>query len=257
MTGHLPVLMYHGLHASAQAPGRFDVVYSVTPDDFARQLDWLAGNGYRGVRLRDLGATDNTCKPVIISFDDGDVSNLEIALPLLTERGFAAEYFITADFVDQPGMLSTAGVRALADAGMGVQSHGCTHRYLEDLDAAALEAELRESKQRLESLTGGAVEALALPGGRGGERERRMALQLGYRDVLNSEPGRNLGWQRGEYLQRLAITRGLALADFAALVNWRGVTPRWIQARHHLLGWPKRLLGNQRYERWRARVLRS
>ena len=30
----LPVLMYHGLHASAEDPGRFDPVYSVAPEEF-------------------------------------------------------------------------------------------------------------------------------------------------------------------------------------------------------------------------------
>jgi peptidoglycan/xylan/chitin deacetylase (PgdA/CDA1 family) len=253
MSEFLPVLMYHGLHADTQARGRFDSVYSVAPDEFARQLDWLADNGYRTVRLGDIGAVD---KPVLITFDDGDASNLDVALPLLLRRGFTAEFFVTSDFIDQPGMLSPEATRALAGAGMGVQSHGRTHRYLEDLDPEALAAELSHSKQRLESVTGRPVEALALPGGRGGERERQAALQLGYRYVLNSVPGPNRVRRPGEYLQRLAITRNLPLDDFAALVSWRGIGPRWMQARHHLLGWPKRLLGNQRYERLRARVLR-
>ena len=101
MSRALPVLMYHGLHASADDPGRFDPVYSVTPEEFRRQLDWLVENGYRAVRLRDLETPDNSAKAVVISFDDGDVSNRTVALPLLKERGLAAEFFVTADFVDQ------------------------------------------------------------------------------------------------------------------------------------------------------------
>jgi peptidoglycan/xylan/chitin deacetylase (PgdA/CDA1 family) len=253
----LPVLMYHGLHASPNDAGRFDPVYSVTPDDFGRQLDWLVEHGYRAVRLRDVDALAPSVKPIVISFDDGDVSNYTVALSLLKERGFAAEFFITADFIDQPSMLTAAHTRALADAGMGVQSHGCTHRYLEDLDDASMTAELRDSKRRLETITGNGVDALALPGGRGGERERRIARDLGYRYVLNSAPGANRNRRDGEYLERIAVTRTMRLEEFAALVTWSGMSPRWQRLRFRLLRLPKRVLGNRRYERWRSRVLRT
>ncbi len=209
------------------------------------------------MRLRDVDSLDASIRPVVISFDDGDVSNYSVALPLLKERGFAAEFFVTADFIDQPGMLTATDTRALADAGMGVQSHGCTHRYLEDLDDAALASELRDSKRRLERVTGRDVDALALPGGRGGERERRLARELGYRHVLNSAPGVNRSRRDGEYLERVAVTRGMSLDEFAALVTWRGVAPRWQRMRFRLLRLPKRVLGNKRYERWRSRVLRT
>lgn len=257
MSRLLPVLMYHGLHAGSDDAGRFDSVYSVTPNDFRHQLDWLVAQGYRAVRLRDVDSLDASIKPVIISFDDGDVSNYTVALPLLKERGFTAEFFVTADFIDQTGMLTAANVRALSEAGMGVQSHGCTHRFLEDLDETSLASELRESKQRLERAGGGDVDALALPGGRGGERERRLARELGYRHVLNSAPGVNRDWRDGEYLERVAVTRGMSLDEFAALVTWRGVAPRWQRMRFRLLRLPKRVLGNKRYERWRSRVLRT
>jgi peptidoglycan/xylan/chitin deacetylase (PgdA/CDA1 family) len=255
MSATLPVLMYHGIHAAATDPGRFDAVYSVTPDAFERQLDWLVAHGYRGVRLRDVEGLDAAVKPVVITFDDGDVSNHDVALPLLLERRFAAEFFVTADFVGQTGMLSAAQTRALADAGMGVQSHGCTHRYLEDLDEAAMTSELSESKRRLEAITDVSVDALALPGGRGGARERMAALKLGFRHLLNSVPGPNRHRHDGNYLQRMAVTHDIDLDDFASLVRWSGVKPRWQRARFEMLTWPKRILGNRRYERWRSRVL--
>ncbi len=249
----LPVLMYHGLHASDAAPGRFDPVYSVAPTEFARQLDWLRDHGFRSVRLDapEPGAD----KPVVISFDAGDVSNFTVALPLLRERGMVAEFFITSDFIGQRGMLEIGHVHALADAGMGVQSHGRSHRFLEDLDVEAMYAELRDSKARLEAASEQRVTGTAFPGGRGSARERDTALQLGYRHVLGSTPGRNRGRRPHECYERIAVTRGLPLADFAALVAWRGWRPRLAQARFRALRIPKRLLGNERYQRLRARLL--
>ncbi len=121
----LPVLMYHGLHADQNARGRYDPVYSLHPDDFARQLDWLLQSGHQTVHI-DAGlsqaASSGTSRPVLITFDDGDVSNIEIALPLLVERGMVAEFFITSDFIGQPGMLSSQDVRSLSDVGMGIVS---------------------------------------------------------------------------------------------------------------------------------------
>ncbi|MFT3790722.1 MAG: polysaccharide deacetylase family protein [Rudaea sp.] len=252
---NLPILMYHGLHVDERCRGRFDPTYSVTPDRFAAQLDRLRQNGYRSVRLCELATDADDGKRVVITFDDGDVSNLEVALPLLRERGMLAEFFVTSGFVDQPGMLTSRDVRALADAGMGVQSHGATHRYLQDLDDAELESELVRSKQALEQMTGVGVDALALPGGRGGARECAAALRLGYRHVLNSEPGLNRRRREGEYLQRLSVTRALALDDFADRVAGRGIGPYVAQWRYRVLALPKRLLGNARYERLRKRVL--
>jgi peptidoglycan/xylan/chitin deacetylase (PgdA/CDA1 family) len=249
----LPVLMYHGVHASDADPGRFDTVYSVWPDAFARQLDWVVENGFRSVRLDAPDA--GTEKTVVISFDDGDVSNFTVALPLLRERGMVAEFFITSDFIGQPGMLEVGQLRQLADAGMGVQSHGRSHRFLEDLDAEALYAELRDSKARLEAASGQRVTGIAFPGGRGAGRERDTALRLGYRHVLGSEPGDNREHRPHECYERIAITRDLSLSDFGALVTWRGWRPRLARARFRALRIPKRLLGNERYQRLRARLL--
>ena len=251
----LPILMYHGLHASVRAHGIYDPVYSVAPDQFERQLDWLATHGYRTTLLHDAEAASETAPSVVITFDDGDVSNAELALPALAERGMVAEFFVTADFVGQDGRMTPEHLRALVAAGMGVQSHGYSHRYLADLDEADLEFELAESKRRLEAIVGTPVLALALPGGRGGERERVAALRLGYRDLLNSEPGPNCKRVRGDYLQRLAVTHDLPLSDFARLVQWRGLLPRARQARYRALAVAKHLLGNQPYERFRKRLL--
>lgn len=255
-----PILMYHGLHAQVSDRGRYDSVYSVRPEDFARQLDWLVQNEWRSMRLdqwdSDPGA-DTSERQVVISFDDGDISNLETALPLLLERAMVAEFFITSDFVGQAGMLAEPDIRTLADAGMGVQSHGQTHRFLEDLDSDAMIDELTESARRLQALSGTPVTAIALPGGRGGERERLAALRLGYRQLLGSVPGCNRRWSTGRWLERIAVTRELALNRFAALVEYRGLAPRMARLRYDGLALPKRILGNARYASLRTRMLKQ
>jgi len=250
----LPILMYHGLHADADSRGRFDPVYSLAPDRFARQLDWIQAQGYRCMLL-DEAMQQRGDRALVISFDDGDLSNIEVALPLLLERGMKAEFYITTAFIGATGMVSADDVRQLAAAGMGIGSHGCSHAFLEDLDTTALMSELDDSRCRLQALSRRPVDAIALPGGRGGERELIAAQSLGYRHVLGSVPGCNLRTRGDRCLQRLAITRHLDMDDFAALVRWQGLTPRWLQARHAALSLPKRVLGNHGYQRLRERLL--
>lgn len=250
----LPILMYHGLHRDAASRGRFDAVYSVHPEMFARQLDWLLQARRRTVLL-DETTTGQGDDRVVISFDDGDVSNVEVALPLLAERGLRAEFFVTTDFIGQAGMLAPDDIRRLAAAGMGIGSHGRTHAFLADLDTAGLMAELDDSRCRLQAICGRPIDALALPGGRGGERELLAAQRLGYRHLLGSVPGPNRRPRHDAWLQRLPVTRQLSLDDFAALVRWQGLPARWMQARHAALAIPKRVLGNGGYQRLRERLL--
>lgn len=253
----LPVLMYHGIHADARSRGRFDGVYSVTPASFARQMDWLVDRGYASVlpgRAVDAGRPRDA-RSVVVTFDDGDVSNVEVALPLLVERGMRAQFFVTTDFIGQPGMLSADDVRTLAAAGMGIGSHGVTHRFLEDLPEELLEAEMRDSMRRLHEACGMDVDAIALPGGRGGVREARMAHAVGYRHLYGSVPGPNRRARPGSWLQRISVTRDTDMAQFEAMVRWRGWESRKIRARYEALRLCKRMLGNERYQRLRKGLL--
>lgn len=80
----LPILMYHHIAEADNA----DCV--VSADTFAIHLKLLSEDGYESVTPRQLVdfVTDGTPlpeKPYLIVFDDGYESNLELALPLLSE----------------------------------------------------------------------------------------------------------------------------------------------------------------------------
>ncbi len=188
---------------------------------------------------------------MLITFDDGDASNLEQALPLLQESGLAAVFFITRNFVGQRGMISRAGVRGLADAGMVIGSHGLSHRFLNTLSPNTLAIELASSRDFLQQITGRPVVLLSLPGGRGGPREIQAAYDAGYRSVLGSRPGNNLATPAGALIDRVVISRQTDSQAFEQLVRWQGPAV-WRQcARHRLLGLPRRLLGDRGYDRLR------
>jgi peptidoglycan/xylan/chitin deacetylase (PgdA/CDA1 family) len=256
----LLVLMYHGLHASAADPGCFDPRYSVTPAAFEQQMRCLARHpGGHWLPAADLPLQLPPLREgraaVMVSFDDGDVSNALQALPRLQACGLGAVFFVTSEHVGRGGMLSPAQLRMLADAGMQIGSHGASHRFLSSLDTSALYSELQRSRDALEQIIARRVDLIALPGGRGGPRELDAALTVGYTAVFGSQPGDNRDWQPGRYLQRVPITRELDFAGFEQVLNWGGATVRRMRWRHNLLSMPKRVLGDDRYDRLRQALI--
>jgi peptidoglycan/xylan/chitin deacetylase (PgdA/CDA1 family) len=88
-------------------------------------------------------------------------------------------------------------VRALARAGMDVESHGRRHRVLQTLDDATLTDELTGSRRELEAQLGRPVRAVAYPVGRriNGELRIRAALAAaGYQLGMSNHSGVNRWW---------------------------------------------------------------
>lgn len=249
-------LTLHGLHADAASTRHYEPHYSLHPEIFAGQLDWLVDHGVRTLTGDDLARSPPDDHPaVLLTFDDGDVSGFDVALPLLAERGLVADFYITTDWIGQPGMMDGPQLRAMVDAGMGVGAHGRSHRYLADLAESDLRSELVDSRAVLADIVGRSVDAMALPGGRGDARVRRLAAESGYRYLFTSRPGRNGPDRDPLDLARLSVYRGTDVSTFGALVHGRGPVYLRARARHVVLGGAKRLLGNRRYERLRGLVM--
>ncbi|HET7505134.1 MAG TPA: polysaccharide deacetylase family protein [Kofleriaceae bacterium] len=121
-------------------------------------------------------------------------------------------------------------VRALARAGMDVESHGRYHRVLQTLDDRGLEAELLGARQDLEAQLGRPVRAVAYPVGRriNGEQRIRSALAAaGYQLGMSNKTGVNRWWParlRGLVpidpfdIRRLATDRGMSDAMYLTQV---------------------------------------
>ncbi|HEU4734251.1 MAG TPA: polysaccharide deacetylase family protein [Kofleriaceae bacterium] len=88
-------------------------------------------------------------------------------------------------------------VRALARAGMDVESHGRYHRVLQTLDDRSLETELLGARLDLEAQLGRPVRALAYPVGRrinGEQRIRKALAAAGYQLGMSNKTGVNRWW---------------------------------------------------------------
>lgn len=133
-TIRVPSLMYHYVSwlpsSDPNMPLRKDL--TVSPTDFEGMLKYLRDNGYHTITTKDLWwSLDQTAalppKPVMLTFDDGYADAYSVVLPLLKMYGMTGTFFVTVNLVDRPGYLSRDQVRALADAGMDVESHAMDH----------------------------------------------------------------------------------------------------------------------------------
>lgn len=143
------------------------------------QLAALELGGYRSVPLGDLvtALEAGTALPeasFAVTFDDGYCDFRDAALPVLESRAIRATLFVTAasDRSELAGgipgapLLDLGALGELAGRGVEIGAHGLFHVDLTRLDDAALDRELRTSRETLESRTGRKVEALAYPYGR-------------------------------------------------------------------------------------------
>jgi peptidoglycan/xylan/chitin deacetylase (PgdA/CDA1 family) len=141
---------------------------------------------------------------VRISFDDGNRSDVELALPALLERGMTATFFVLAGRLDDPRYLGPADVRALVDAGMTVGSHGMHHRDWRRLSDDELDEELVTARTRLEDAAGTAITEASVPFGSYDRRVLARARRCVAR-LYTSDGGSARG---GAWLQpRTSLTR--------------------------------------------------
>ncbi len=125
-----------------------------------------------------------------ISFDDGNLSDHDIALPRLVERGLTADFFPLFGRVGQAGSLNASHIRALEAAGMRVGSHGVAHVNWSMLDAGALKNELQQSRVGLGAICSHPVTAAAIPFGGYNGNVLRQLREEGYTAAYTSDGGR-------------------------------------------------------------------
>jgi peptidoglycan/xylan/chitin deacetylase (PgdA/CDA1 family) len=112
-----------------------------------------------------LDETRETGLDYLITFDDGNVSDLEHGLRPLADRGMSAIFFPCAGRIGQPMYLDQGQLRELVAAGMEIGSHGWSHIRWPDCDAAALQREVAEAKDRIEQAAGVRAATVAIPFG--------------------------------------------------------------------------------------------
>lgn len=167
-------LLYHEI---SSAPGKYR--YATDQESFRRHLNLfaLARRNHVGSLWPEL------------TFDDGHVSNLDYALPLLSEFNISAQFFITVGWTsDRPGYLTWEQLAALQRAGQKIGAHGWSHKLLTHCTDQQLQVELGDARLKLEDKLGVAITTMSLPGGRMNRRVLDACRRAGYEQIFTSVP---------------------------------------------------------------------
>ncbi len=211
----VPILMYHRLYKDpAELAGWSKGVtrYWVSVQEFEREIRALAARGYSTIPLAGLlrGAPAfNGAKPIVLTFDDGWMSDYQHVLPILSHVGFRSEHFVTVGWTGSSPFMSWDQLGELRDGEAGIHSHSMTHPDFGCLAPMKVRDELEKSKAILEDRLCRPVEFLALPGGSGATPALAAAARaIGYRGICTSKVGLNQAGADPYFLRRIPITAG-------------------------------------------------
>lgn len=187
----VPVLMYHVVNTPP--PGTPYPELWTRPATFAAQVHALQQAGYRGVTLdRVLDAWAGQAAlprhPVVLSFDDGYLSQATEAAPVLRRLGWPGVLNLEVHNVGPKG-IPAGSVRGLIGEGWEVDSHTITHPDLTTLDAASLQREVTDSRRDIRHRFHVHADAFCYPAGRYDAAVEAAVRAAGYRAATTENPG--------------------------------------------------------------------
>jgi peptidoglycan/xylan/chitin deacetylase (PgdA/CDA1 family) len=202
----VPILMYHVLSdPPANAP--YPELY-VRPADFAGEVSWLAAHGYHAVTLQRVfdswrGAAALPAKPIVLSFDDGYLSDVKTALPVLKVRRWPGVLNLEVANLKPVWGVRPPGVRKLIAAGWEIDAHTLTHPDLTAVDATRLRDEVAGSRAEIRKRFHIPVNFFCYPAGRYDAAVIAAVQQAGYLGATTT----NFGLAKPGELYTLARVR--------------------------------------------------
>jgi len=185
----IPILLYHHIMYNYNPQ---DALINISPDELTRHLVALKNNGYTSITFDDYydytqGIRALPDKPIIISFDDGYLSNYEYGYKILKDLGMKATIFVITSTVGATENVSYPHftweqAKEMEKSGViDIESHSYSHKEMGNMDAASIQRELRLSKYLIEENLNKEVTVFAYPYGSFSELTQKLATFAGYK----------------------------------------------------------------------------
>lgn len=210
------ILMYHavGEVVSDDPNGNFTISHL----DFKKQIEQLFQSQIKVKSLANY--TPSREKTLVLTFDDGYLDNLKIAMPILQHYQFPFTVFISTDAVknSKKEYLTSTDLKELATYAH-IGTHGKSHRSLVTLNPNELQMELADSKKYLEDLLGKEILTMSYPHGGVNAQVKEVVQQAGYKMALSSVWGNNTEQTDLLELRRIQIISKDTLHTFKQKVS--------------------------------------
>lgn len=252
----LPIFMYHHIVEDDGDTG----TDAITVSQLTEELTALKEMGFTAVTTQEViafvqGDAPLPQKPVCITFDDGYLSNYELAYPVLQQLNLKATFFVIGTTLGSKEHYKDTeypitphfGEEEMADMLQSglicFQSHTYDlHQWRpyetgdeirtnvlpleQDTDesySALLTEDVLASRTQLEGITGQSVQTLAYPGGKYTEQSEEILQGLGFVMTLTTDNGSNL-IQKGKpdtlsLLKRRYVTDQTTMETFTTWAN--------------------------------------
>jgi peptidoglycan/xylan/chitin deacetylase (PgdA/CDA1 family) len=187
----VPILMYHVL--AAASPNSVFPKLFVPPAQLAAQTDWLSAHGYEAITLRQLftawaGLRALPPRAIVLSFDDGYLSDYTAALPTLRRHHWPGVLDLAVRNLRQ-GDIEPWQVRRLIAAGWEIAAHTISHVDLTTLGPAQLRHQVAGSRSDLERMFGVPVDFFCYPFGRDDVRAIAAVKAAGFQGATTEDEG--------------------------------------------------------------------
>lgn len=202
----IPILMYHYIRVVADPNDKLGINLSVTPNKFAKQLDYLQTKGYHTINFQDVLTGNIPANPIILTFDDGYEDFYTAAYPELKKHNMTAVSFIITGKSDS-NYMTKAQIKSLSDAGIEIGSHTISHPDLSTLSEAKANVEINSSKTELENIIGRKVISFCYPSGKYTDKTIDSVKNAGYLFATTTKSG------IGEFKEPLSLHRYRMNAD--------------------------------------------
>lgn len=192
------ILGYHQIREYRDTDGPKTKLFITSPETFDKEMKYLLENDYHIISLQDYidHINKNLIKSlpersVVITFDDGYISQYTEAYPILKKYKIQATFFIYTDCVDKyPACMSSDNIRDLYKHNMSIANHTVHHIYLPEYKDDTIKKEILDNEKKLNDILGGkySLKILAYPFGGNSQKVRDVTKSLGYQAGLNALP---------------------------------------------------------------------
>jgi len=167
----VPILCYHQIREWRPKDSQVSRTYIVPPAIFRQQIKFLADSGYHTItpdQLNDYLQYGKALpeKPVMLTFDDTDLSQFTEVAPELKKVGYKGVFFIMTVSINRPGYMSRDQIAALSKEGHVIGSHTWDHQNVKKLKTEEdWKKQIDKPTKQLTEITGLPVKYFAYPFG--------------------------------------------------------------------------------------------
>jgi peptidoglycan/xylan/chitin deacetylase (PgdA/CDA1 family) len=186
----VPVLCYH--HIREAKPGQSETLksFSVTPAQFAAQMNALKDSGYETIlpdQLYNYLVHNGPLppKPIMLTFDDTDEEQFSIGYKEMKKYGFKGVFFIMTVSINRPNYMTKEQIKQLADDGNAVESHTWDHHMVTKYKGDDWNIQFVKPRKTIEDITGKPATYFAYPYGVWNEAAFPELKKAGFKMAFN------------------------------------------------------------------------